>query len=190
MNILIEQLPTAIEIDGREYEVNADFRNCLKIILAFEDNELTLTEKKAVMLELLYKEMPENITEAVRLGIKFLDCGEVQKKEPSPEDTRRVFSFKKDAQYIYTAIKQSHDIDLEDIPYLHYWKFCYMFQDIKEDCFFSNILYYRNQRNKGKLTKEEREYCAKIHDILDLPQNEDAEATKAKSEFLQILGKS
>ena len=188
MNVLTERLPTAIEIDGQEYEINADFRNCLNIILAFEDPELTAMEKKVVMLQLLYKEIPQNIAEAGRLGVKFLDCGVEQKKELPPEDTRRVFSFIKDAQYIYTAIKQTHGIDLEDVEYLHYWKFCYMFQDIKEDCFFSNILYYRNQRNKGKLTKEEREYCAKIHDILELPQNEDKEVVKAKSEFLQLLG--
>lgn len=190
MNILLEKLPTAVEIDGREYELNTDFRTCLNIILAFEDTELTDYEKRIVMLGLLYKEVPDNIREAIRLGVKFLNCGEEDKQEASNAETKRVFSFNKDAKYIYTAIKQTHDVDLESIEYLHWWKFYYMFLDINEDCFFSRILYYRNQRNHGKLTKEEREYCAKIHDILELPHTETSEEKAAKSDFMRLLGNS
>lgn len=183
MNILYDKLPEAIEIDGNVYDINTDFRPCLRIITAYEDPELTATEKHAVMLQLLYKDIPDNLPEAVRLGIKFLNCGE---EEIKPTYEKRTFSFKKDAQYIYTAINQTHGIDLESIPYLHFWKFCYMFSDIGENTLFSRMVYLRNQHNKGKLTKEERKVYDSMRDLLELPTVLTADEIKAQNEFLKL----
>jgi hypothetical protein len=76
MNVLLERLPTTVEISGKLYEINSDFRNCLSIILAFEDPDLTEYEKRLIMLELLYNQMPDDIVEACRVAVKFLNCGE------------------------------------------------------------------------------------------------------------------
>ena len=70
-NILIDRLPESVEIDGREYLLDTDFRTCLRIILAFEDPELANIEKRAVMLDNLYMERPENLEEAFYLGMDF-----------------------------------------------------------------------------------------------------------------------
>ena len=61
MNILTEELPKTIEIHGKKYPVNSDFRNCLRIMLAFEDNELTQHEKQVVLLDNLYVLRPDDI---------------------------------------------------------------------------------------------------------------------------------
>ncbi|HHV51797.1 MAG TPA: hypothetical protein GXX54_08925 [Clostridiales bacterium] len=186
MNILTERLPTSVEIDGVEYELNTDFRVCIKIMLAFEDPELTNAEKQAVMLNLLYKEIPPDILKASKMAVKFLNCGEDDNSGSSSSE--RYYSFQKDAKYIYTAIRQSHDIDLETIDYLHWWKFCYLFMDIKPDCFFSQILDLRIRKSRGKLTKEEREYCARIKDIIELPRVLSPEESAAHDKFLKLLG--
>lgn len=187
MNILLEPLPTTAEINGVEYELNTDYRVGLEIILTFEDSELTKTEKYAVLLELLYKNTPPDTLKALEIGIKYLNCGE--EKEGGGETSDRLYSFTHDARYIYTAIRQSHGIDLETVEYLHWWKFCYLFQDLREDCFFSRIIDLRSRRNRGKLTKDEREYCAQISDILDLPVEYTAEENAAKEQFLKFLRK-
>lgn len=186
MNILLERLPTAVEIADKTYELNTDYRVGLNIILAFEDPELTQAEKYAVLLDQLYKEIPSDINQAIMLGVKFLDCG---KDKPAECDgnQERLYSFTKDAQYIYTAIRQSHGIDLETVDYLHWWKFCYLFQDLREDCFFIHLIDLRSRRNRGKLTKEEIEYCARISDILDLPVEYTAEENVAREKFLSLL---
>ncbi len=185
MNVLLDKLPTVAEIDGEEYELNTDFRNCLNIILAFEDPELTLREKYAVMLELLYKDAPENTQKALELALLFLSCGEVDEEEPA--DTERVFSFEKDSRYIYSAVQQTHNVDLNNVGYLHWWKFCYMFNDLSENCFFTKLVDLRSRKNKGKLTKEEREYCTKIHKIIELPKVETQEEKIAKNKFMELL---
>ncbi|ADY54714.1 putative protein GP15 [Syntrophobotulus glycolicus DSM 8271] len=188
MNILTEQLPTAVEIDGAVYELDTDFRSCLNIILAFEDQELTDYEKQIVLLQLLYREIPENAKEACRLGVKFLDCGEEQGEGGSHGDgAGRLYSFNQDAKYIYSAIKQSHGVDLETVDYLHWWKFCYMFLDLREDCFFHRLIHLRRQKNLGKLTKEERELYYKIQDIVDLPEVRTSEEKIVADEFMRLL---
>ena len=188
MNILIEQLPSAVEIDGDIYELNTDFRTCLSIILAYEDPQLTINEKHGVMLELLYKETPGNASEACRLGVKFLNCGEDQEDGSDSDDgVGRFYSFDRDAVYIYSAIKQRHGVDLEETDYLHWWKFSYMFLDLKEDCFFNRLIHLRRQKKLGKLTDEERELYSKIKDIVDLPEARTAEEQDIADEFMRLL---
>lgn len=185
MNALLDEFPTAVEIGGAEYELNSDFRVGLKIMLAFEDPELTEFEKRAVMLRLLYKEMQPDPVKAAEMAVRFLDCGE--ERRPGSGDGERLFSWSKDARYIYSAIKQTHGIDLETVGYLHWWKFIYLFLDLRENCFFCRLIYYRKKRSKGKLTKEEREYCAAISDILDLPQVLTTEDQRTVDEFYAQL---
>lgn len=186
MNVLVYRLPTTVEIDGKEYPLNTDFRVGLTIMEAFEDTALADKEKQMVMLELLYPEIPENITKACELAVKFLNCGE-EPQSGNGEASLRRYSFTQDAKYIFTAVLQTHGVDLERTEYLHWWKFQYLFMDLREDCFFSRLIYYRTQRDKGKLTKEEAEYCRTIRHILDLPEDRDERAQTAADEFMRLL---
>lgn len=188
MNILAERFPTSVEIDGREYALNTDFRIGLKCILAWEDPELTAREKTLVMLRLLYKEIPPDTQKACELAVYFLNCGEEKDDgEAAESPVRRVYSFTKDAKYIYSAIRQTHGIDLETAEYLHWWKFCYFFLDLDPDCMFQQMLHLRQQKQRGKLTKEEQAIYYRLRDILDLPQEKDAETRGAEEEFMAKL---
>ncbi len=66
MNILTDELPGTVEIDGRAVRVNSDFRSCLRIVLAFEDPGLTPQEKQAVMLANLYPIIPQDPAAALQ----------------------------------------------------------------------------------------------------------------------------
>ena len=46
---MIGNLPTALEIDGREYAIRSDFRAILRIYSAFADPELDEREKCYVL---------------------------------------------------------------------------------------------------------------------------------------------
>lgn len=182
MNVLANKFPTKIRIGDRIYEIDADFRNCLKIILAFEDDELTIEDKYEVMLCRLYKQIPDDIVEAVRKAKLFLDCGEKAEEKPA---SQRVYSFQKDGQFIYSAVKQTHQIDLEEVEFLHWWKFVFLFSDINSDCAFANMVHLRDKKNRGKLSKEERAVFNKSRAILDL--NYTNEPTEEERDFLRRL---
>lgn len=185
MNPLIQKLPTAVKVDGLRYEINSDFRNCLKIITAFEDSELLPQEKQLIMLKLLFGDnIPPDLEQACRVGIKFLNCGEeIEESKESAACGGRLYSFEKDARFIFTAINQTHGIDLESIDYMHWWKFCWLFMDLKEDCFFSRMIYLRQQKKKGKLTPEEWRVWKAAENIFDLGKDDEDDETM--KEFLK-----
>lgn len=128
-NVLVDELPTAVMIDGQEYEINSDFRTCIRIIMAFEDNDLAALEKQMILVESLYPVKPENLQEAFEKGIKFLNGGGESNGEEK-EEGLRLYSFAKDANFIFAAFKQTHGVDLSDSNDLHWWKFLALFADL------------------------------------------------------------
>lgn len=187
MNVLIDGLPTAVEISGVEYELNTDYRVGLQIMTAFEDPDLTGFEKQAVMLQLLYPVVPSDAQRAAELAVKFLNCGQEPKQSDDEPDTARYYSWTQDARYIMSAIEQTYHIDLSTAK-LHWWRFSYMFLDLHEDCFFSRLIYLRKQKAKGKLTKEEKEWYYSMREVVDLPEIYTSEEQAAINKFMAQLG--
>ncbi len=182
MNDLIKPFPTKIRINDEIYEINPDFKNCLRIIKAYEDKELTIQEKHFIMLTLLYKKIPDDIEQAILKGIKFLNCGEESNKDTSI--LPRIYSFNHDAKYIYSAMNQTHSIDLNEEK-IHWWRFVSLFLDIGDNTFFSKIVNLRQKKFRGKLSKDERKLFVESREILDLNyQTEDSEEV---SEFMKIF---
>ena len=138
-------------------------------MLAFEDSELTYEEQIYIMIKNLYvDEIPEeDLEEAIKKAIKFIDLGREEDNSNQKSDTR-TYSFEKDASYIFSGINQTHHIDLEEKKDLHWWKFMSMFMDMSPDCMFGELVYYRKRKAEGKLSKEERKQYEKIKDIVDL----------------------
>lgn len=169
MNILTTELPRRIKINETVYDINYDFRTVINILLAFEDSELTDEEKMYIMVKNLYvDEIPEeDIEEAIRKAIKFIDLGKEEDDSRRESDTR-TYSFEKDASYIFSGINQTHHIDLEEKKDLHWWKFMSMFMDMSPDCMFGELIYYRKRKAEGKLNKEEKKQYEKIKDLVDL----------------------
>lgn len=186
MNVLLDGLPAAIEIAGKEYPINADYQTGLRIISAFEDEELTDYERCAVLVALLYRAPPEDFPEAVRLGVKFIDCGREDKSEASA-DTNRYYSFSFDAQWIYAGVDRVLHGRLSRGEFVHWWEFVTAFMELPEDCMMSRILDLRQQMAKGKLTLEERRQWAVQRDILELPVELSREEQAAADEFMRKL---
>ncbi len=186
MNVLTDKFPTKINVNNKVLRINSDFRNCIKIIEAFEDDDLFDEEKYLILIRRLYIDevKEEDLEQAIIKGIKFLDLGE--ENENNEENVKRLYSFSKDDSYIYTGIRQSHNIDLNSIEYLHWWNFVYLFLDIGQDCMFNQLVYYRKRKNEGKLTKDEKKVYISMRKILDLDYEEDDE----ENEFMRQLNNS
>lgn len=181
MNILSDKLPTKIKVNNNIYDINYDYRTIINILLSFEDTELTKDEQMYIMLKNLYKQdVPENdIEEALKKGIKFIDGGVV---EENKANEKRIYSFKKDGNYIFSGINQTHHIDLTEKTNLHWWVFLSLFMDMSADCTFGELVYYRKRKNENKLTKEEKEQYRKIKKLVDLDEK-DNESIQARKDF-------
>lgn len=169
MNILLDDLPEAVEVNGAEYAVNFDFRTGLACILDMESSELTDEEKCILLLRRIYGEtIPDDVEVALKLAVKFLDGGKEPPEEENPfADNKRLYSFEKDSALIYAAFQQTHGIDLQKVD-LHWWQFLALFQDLGADTAFCNMINLRRRVNSGEATKEERQYALKLGDAFEV----------------------
>jgi hypothetical protein len=166
MNLLLGQLPKTVEINGHEWLINHDFRACLQTILAFEDPDLTPEEKNVVLLNNLYPEIPPDQGKALKAALDFLNGGEETQEET---EGPRLYSFAKDANYIYAAFRQTHGIDLSTVQ-MHWWVFLALFMDLGSETVFCNLISMRKRYRDGKLTKEERREYNQHPELYDLPE--------------------
>lgn len=186
MNILVDQLPDVIEIEGKEYPINTDFRTALRIIMAFEDPELAAVEKQIVLLDNLYQERPGNLTAAFEQGIRFLNMGEEQGEDQS---SPRVYAFSKDANFIFSAFSQTHNIALANTEYMHWWQFLALFMDLGSETTFCQLVSLRKRVKTGKASKEERAMAREMGTAFELPEIDDRtlEEREQEASFMQQL---
>jgi len=171
MNILVDALPETVTIDGEEYPINYDFKSCLRIILAFEDNSLAPQEKQTVMLANLYPKMPDNIEAATERAGWFLNGGRENEEEQEITGPR-VYSFAKDASYIYAAFRQTHGIDLQK-ENLHWWEFLALFMDLGSETMFCQLVSLRKRIKEGTATDDERKMAQSMGELIEVPELDD-----------------
>lgn len=189
MNILTDALPESIEIHGTQYRVNADFRACLRIMLAFEDNDLTPQEKQIILLSNFYRGDYPPTEYAFIQANWFLNGG---KDAEEDSYSMRLFSFAQDAGLIYSAFRQTHGIDLTTAQ-LHWWQFLALFMDLGSETTFCQLVSLRKRVKSGKATKEERQAARDMGAVFEVPEldtrpleQKEAEA-KAEAEFYRLI---
>lgn len=193
MNILIDYLPEAVTVCGEEYEIRTDFRIFMMFELLMQDNTIEPQDKTKKALELVYPNIPENYVEAVNAILWFYKCGKEdnphKKKLSAKKGKTRVYSFEYDDDYIYAAFMTQYGIDLQDIEYLHWWKFRAMFNSLTNQNEFVKIMEYRSIDIKGDMSKEQQAFYRKMKRLhaLPNPRNED-EKTSAIEKALMNGG--
>ncbi len=181
---MIGRLPTQLEIDGLMYGIRTDYRDCLLILEAFNDIELTHEEATMVMLEILYKDMPDNLEEATKKALWFLNCGDDSAEDKITE--KPVYDWNQDEQMIFAEINKvaGHEIRLDE--YMHFWTFIGLFQGIGEG-YFSVVLSIRNKLNKGKsLDKTEDEFYKRNKNLIRLKPKL-SQAEQEQYDFINAL---
>ncbi|HBH3265144.1 TPA: bacteriophage Gp15 family protein [Clostridioides difficile] len=180
MNMLVDILPESVEIDGKEYKINTDFRISILFEMLIQDNSISDEEKGENALLLYYPVIPANTTMAIDKIIWFYSCG---KKENNVDDgyqggagssKSQIYSYDYDDEYIYSAFLGQYGIDLQDIEKLHWWKFKALFKSLKEDTEIVKIMGYRAMDINGDMPKAQKDFYRKMKKIhaIPLPQNE------------------
>lgn len=176
MNILVDLLPIAVEIDNKNYEINSDFRTSILFELLMQDSSIGAEDKIITALELYYPVIPENINEAIEQMLWFYRCGkEITSSKGNGKGKRvtQIYSFEHDDDYIYAAFMDQYNIDLQDIEYLHWWKFKAMFKSLKEDIKIVKIMEYRSIDLSKIKDKEQKAYYKKMKNLYEIPISKD-----------------
>lgn len=84
-------------------------------------------------------------------------------------DSKQIYSFEYDAELIYSAFMSQYGIDLQDIPYLHWWKFKAMFEGLNQDNKIVEVMSYRSINVLKIKDKEEKARIKKLQKAYALP---------------------
>lgn len=187
INILLDVLPEAITVDDEEYPISSNFRTFMLLELLLRDKSLSDERKLEEMVYLIFGEnYPKNITaDVIDKIIDFYRCGKKETKrqkavKKTVKNKKRVYDFEWDDAYIYSAFYSTYRIDLNEIDYLHWWKFKALFDALPSDCEFVKIMGYRATDISSIKDKSERARIAKLQALYALPEQLTAEEKAAQ----------
>lgn len=164
---MIAQLPTSLDVNGKEYPIKSDFRIALLILLAFNDPELNENEVIYIVLDALYgfdSLAPEDYSEALTKAKWFLDGG----REYEEKETVRLMDWQQDESMIFSAVNNVAKMETRAVSYMHWWTWLGYFNEIA-DGIFSSILRIRQKKAKGKkLEKHELEFYQANKSLVDI----------------------
>ena len=184
---MIWELPTTLTVKDTEYKIRTDFRDVLKILMAFEDPELEPAEKEYVCLYILYEDFEqiprEDYVAAYKAAISFIDNG-IEGDKGGP----RTMDWEQDAKILFPAVNHAAGCEVRSLPYLHWHTFTGYFMEIK-DSVYANVLNLRQKKAKGKkLEKHEREFWQSNRKICEIQQKLTEEEKAEKERLKALLG--
>lgn len=191
------ELPTSLEVGGKEYAIRTDYRVILDILAAMNDPEIfvpgmTEEEKKMeqsmTMLQILYIDFdsmpPRDWKEAAEKARDFIDCGIKDDGKPKP----RTMDWEQDAPLIVPAINKSVKIDVRSVKYMHWWTFFGLYMEIGEST-FSTVVSIRDKKRRGKkLDKWEQEFYRNNKHLVDLKSRKIERSEEEKDALRELFG--
>lgn len=154
----MKHYPNFIEVNGKKYNINTDFR------IALECDEISKREDIGdyeVMLAIIYKLFGEEalndcknglIGEFFYLAVKYLKCGDtnsnIRTKEIEPS-----MDFEQDQGYIKASFMHDYHINL-DKENIHWWQFYDLFLGLSDECVINRVRNIREEPLSGKKGKE------------------------------------
>ena len=180
-NLIIDELPTCVSVDGDDYSINTDFRIGIMFEQLMLDNSMENEDKLLAALQMYFgADIPQNIEAAVDALLWFYRCGEDDfgVTESKHTSEKKIFDYDFDAPYIYAAFLEQYGIDLQDAP-LHWWKFRALFKALRDDAEFVKIMGYRATQITKNMTQSQKEFYTEMKRRYALPISRD-EAQKNK----------
>lgn len=185
MNLLLDLVPKEVTINNRNYKINTDFRTCILFEMMLNDNEVPQELIPIQALQLFYPILPnpQDYVEAINKIIWFYSGGKeektTKKNKKNSFASENIYDFNYDDEYIYSAFLSTYNIDLQDVTYLHWWKFKALFIALPEDTKIMQIIKYRGIDLSSIKDPVEKKFYKKMKEIYKLP-NKFSKAEKEK----------
>lgn len=174
-NVLIDKLPQTVNINAQEIEVNSDFRVFILFEQILQDRELSKEDKIKKCLSLFYKEKPANLIEAIEQMFRFYSMDFMNdfctsNKSKGSKKNKNLYDWDFDQAYIYSAFFSQYRIDLQEVAYLHWWKFRFLFMGLDEENKISKIIGYRDMDTSKIKDKEEKKRYEQLKKTFAIPE--------------------
>lgn len=180
-------LPKKLEVNGKKYPIRTDFRVSLTIFQAFNDNSLSPKLKAQAALRCLYIDIPDDLEEAYKKAVWFLDGGDMPKSKQAP---KRTFDWEQDEYLIFPALNKVAGYEIRSVDYLHWWSFLGLFNEVGEGL-YSQVMNIRSKLARGKtLEKWEKEFYNSHKELIILKEKltpEEQAELEREEEFINSL---
>lgn len=182
--------PTKIEVNGRIYKINTDYKVALACFRAIEDNEISETERAlAVITLLLGKDVKEeDYVKCLEKCAIYLRCGKEENDDIGEADMDYII----DEVYIRTSIRQCYHIDLNKEKNIHWWEYNELIEGLTEETILNQRRELRNFDETKVEDIKERNKIRKAKNKISLKKKNKPKANKEQIEnvlkFYKELG--
>lgn len=185
---MIGELPSVLAVGGKPYRIRSDYRVILNICQAFEDPDLSEQEKCYVCVKCLYVDFDsiqaDDMQEAVEKAYWFVGGGDM------PQDNvqqAKTLDWEQDESIIFPAVSKVAGYEVRSVPYLHWWVFLGLFNEIGEGL-FTEVISIRSKLIKGKkLEKYECEFYRTHKNLIKLKDKKSAKQLAEEQEDQEFL---
>lgn len=183
MNMIIDELSTILENKIGNIGFNTDFRISILFEMLMQDRNIRAKDKVTQALKLYYPNIAQikDFEKAIEDMLWFYRCGKelANSNRNNKSNNKQIYSYEFDDGYIYSAFLQQYNIDLQDIKYLHWWKFKAMFESLNKDTKIVEIMGYRAIDLRKIKDKAERDRYKKLREAYKLPDMRTQEQKEA-----------
>lgn len=171
MNILIDKFPETVKVNEKEYPVETDFREWIRFVKLVEDEDVPWRIKCRLLMQWYTDDIPDNLESSINALGDFLAMKQEeneQEDEISAKSPKQVYSFDEDMTWIYSAFREVYGINLQAVPYMHWWEFQTLFIGLPDNTEIKQRILYRNTDLNAIPDKNERKRIKKIQDAVAL----------------------
>lgn len=175
MHILYREFPESVMVSGRSYAIETDFREWIRFLELAEDEEVPWQIKVQLIQQWFSNEVPKDIEQAIYALGDF--CSGYSDSDDQAEGrgrTKQVYSFEQDADCIYTAFREVYGINLQTVPYMHWWEFQTLLLGLPEKTEIKQRMIYRSIDFRDVKDKNERKRIQKIQKSIALKKKKRA----------------
>ena len=181
--------PTKMEINGKEYDIDTNYKTALACFKAINDSEIKDIERAiAVTTLLLGKDVPlEDTKEAIEKCGIYLRCGKTKNVENKDVDV----DYFQDESAIRTSIRQCYHENLNEKPYVHWWEYNELIEGLTEDTLLSKIREIRNfdlSKEKDPKARQKIQEAKEFYAIKKEEKPMTEEERKNINEFYKLSG--
>lgn len=186
--------PKYVEIEGKRYKINTDFRYALKCNEIAQDETIGDYERALAIIYTLFGsegiDTPNHYEKLLKMAKKYLSCG----KEIEQTNTKPDMDYIEDYPYIKTSFRSDYGINL-DQEQMHWWEFFDLMNGLSNSemgncCILNRIRNLRNYDTKDIKDAKERRKIEEAKRQVALKRNAKkptSEQLESAKEFFEAL---
>ena len=189
INLLLDNIDEVVK-DRIKIDFDTNFRIGIAFEIMMQNPKYSMQAKTYQALKLFYPEMNKikDTKKAIDDIIWFYSRKKSEKetrKKNRKGKNKQIYSYEFDNDLIYSAFKNQYNVDLEEIEYLHWWKFKAMFNGLKSDNRIVEIMGYRAMELSKIKDKDMKKHYKQLQEEYKLPDMRSEE--EKEEDFAEAL---